>query len=277
MAWSRKAQSSTVRAIGPVWSSVQDSVMTPARLERPYVGLIPAMPQKAAGPRIEPRRIGPGSPGDEAGGQRGARAAAGAAGNVVEVPRIASGGKLVPGELDAEGELVGDELAEQHRARLLPASHRRGVGIGNPFREECGAAGGADAAGEVDVLVGDGNAEERILVAASESRFRRPCVLESTVGGEGNEGEEERTGLLDAGEERAGHLRRGDLALAIARAQLADGRVEDLVTHGRPPWAPPRTSRRALPCGCSSSPARAPGQGRHQAACAPWPGDSQRS
>ena len=27
---------------------------TPARLHRPYVGLIPAIPEKAAGPRIEP-------------------------------------------------------------------------------------------------------------------------------------------------------------------------------------------------------------------------------
>ena len=54
IAWSRYAQSSTVRAIGPVWSSVQESVITPARLTRPYVGFSPVMPQKAAGPRMEP-------------------------------------------------------------------------------------------------------------------------------------------------------------------------------------------------------------------------------
>src|SRR5436190_21255139 len=54
MAWRRYAQSSTVRAIGPVWSSVHERVRTPARLERPYVGLSPTMPQKAVGPRIDP-------------------------------------------------------------------------------------------------------------------------------------------------------------------------------------------------------------------------------
>src|SRR5437762_3346560 len=51
MACRRYAQSSTVRAIGPVWSSVHESVRTPARLTRPYVGLSPTMPQKAAAPR----------------------------------------------------------------------------------------------------------------------------------------------------------------------------------------------------------------------------------
>ncbi len=61
-ACSRYAQSSTVRAIGPVWSSVQDSGTTPARLTRPYVGLSPAMPQNAAGPRMEPPVSEPSAP-----------------------------------------------------------------------------------------------------------------------------------------------------------------------------------------------------------------------
>src|SRR5213593_1602735 len=48
------AQSSTVQAMGPTWSSVNEFGMTPARLTRPALGMRPAMPQKDAGPRIEP-------------------------------------------------------------------------------------------------------------------------------------------------------------------------------------------------------------------------------
>ena len=48
--------------MGPVWSSVHDSGTTPARLQRPYVGLRPAMPQSAAGPRIEPPVSEPSAP-----------------------------------------------------------------------------------------------------------------------------------------------------------------------------------------------------------------------
>src|SRR3954468_14414064 len=48
------AQSSTVHAIGPAWSSENDSGSTPYRLHSPFVGLTPAMPQSAAGPRMEP-------------------------------------------------------------------------------------------------------------------------------------------------------------------------------------------------------------------------------
>ena len=33
---------------------LNDSGSTPTRLTRPYVGLMPAMPHSAAGPRIEP-------------------------------------------------------------------------------------------------------------------------------------------------------------------------------------------------------------------------------
>src|SRR5580693_6909348 len=48
------AASSTVRAIGPAWSSELANATMPQRLHRPYVGLMPTMPQKLAGWRIEP-------------------------------------------------------------------------------------------------------------------------------------------------------------------------------------------------------------------------------
>src|SRR6187455_622607 len=54
IACSRIAQSSTVRAIGPQWSNVNELGMTPARLTRPDVGISPESPQNDEGPRIEP-------------------------------------------------------------------------------------------------------------------------------------------------------------------------------------------------------------------------------
>src|SRR5262249_37991056 len=40
--------------IGPAWSSVHASVVTPYRLTRPYVCFSPTIPQNEAGPRIDP-------------------------------------------------------------------------------------------------------------------------------------------------------------------------------------------------------------------------------
>ena len=48
------AQSSTLRAIGPAWSSEDAKATMPQRLQRPYVGLMPVMPVMAAGWRMEP-------------------------------------------------------------------------------------------------------------------------------------------------------------------------------------------------------------------------------
>src|SRR5207248_10356264 len=56
------------------------------------------------GPADGAAGVRPGGAGDEAGGQRRAGAAAGAAGDVVEVPRIARGLEAMTGELDPERE-----------------------------------------------------------------------------------------------------------------------------------------------------------------------------
>ena len=48
------AASRTVRASGPAWSSEEAKATMPQREQRPYVGLSPTTPQKAAGWRIEP-------------------------------------------------------------------------------------------------------------------------------------------------------------------------------------------------------------------------------
>src|SRR2546426_866840 len=48
------AASSTVLVIGPTWSIVQASVVTPRLLTNPYVGFRPTIPLKQEGTRIDP-------------------------------------------------------------------------------------------------------------------------------------------------------------------------------------------------------------------------------
>ena len=97
---------------------------------------------------------------DEPRGQGGAGPAARAAWNVVEVPRIAGGREAMAGELDAERELVGDELAEKDGAGLPPAPDARRLVLRDPVGEKGGPARRPDAPRKVDVLVGDRDAEQ---------------------------------------------------------------------------------------------------------------------
>src|SRR5450759_1288323 len=53
-AWSSIAASRASRANGPIWSSEEAKATMPYRLTRPYVGLSPTMPVRAAGWRMEP-------------------------------------------------------------------------------------------------------------------------------------------------------------------------------------------------------------------------------
>src|SRR2546426_8151997 len=57
------AASATLRVMGPAWSIDHASGSTPARLTRPYVGLMPLIPQSEAGVRVEPPRFQPAAPG----------------------------------------------------------------------------------------------------------------------------------------------------------------------------------------------------------------------
>src|SRR5271169_6464684 len=49
------AQSSALRAMGPILSMLGARAMAPYRLTRPYVGRRPLMPQKEAGQTMEPQ------------------------------------------------------------------------------------------------------------------------------------------------------------------------------------------------------------------------------
>src|SRR5206468_11703512 len=54
IASSTTAQSSALRAIGPILSSVHESAIAPCRLTSPYVGRKPVTPQYADGVPMEP-------------------------------------------------------------------------------------------------------------------------------------------------------------------------------------------------------------------------------
>src|SRR3990170_5427325 len=54
MVRSMMAQSRTVLAMGPAWSSEDAKATIPQREQRPYVGLMPTVPVSAAGWRMEP-------------------------------------------------------------------------------------------------------------------------------------------------------------------------------------------------------------------------------
>ena len=143
---------------------------------------------------------------DEPGRQGGARAAARAARDVVEVPRIARRREAMAGALDAEGELVGHELAEEHRARLLPAAHARGVLVGDEVGQEGGGRRCPDAPREIDVLVGDRNAEQRARVTAPQRLLGRARLGQGAVGRQGDEGAQGGVELLDPRQQRTRHL-----------------------------------------------------------------------
>src|SRR5207302_8050745 len=68
-------------------------------------------------------------------------------------------------------------------------------------------------------------------------------VGQRALGRERDEGVQPAVELLDAGQQCARDLHRRELARAVARAQLADGRVADLGGHGRP--SPPALKRTA--------------------------------
>ena len=63
MTCSSNAASSAVRARAPAWSRLEAKATMPQRDTRPYVGLMPVMPHRAAGWRIDPPVSVPVAPG----------------------------------------------------------------------------------------------------------------------------------------------------------------------------------------------------------------------
>ena len=94
------------------------------------------------------------------------------------------------------------------------------------------APDGLPVVGVATCYCGDLREGERVL--APLRKFGSPLVDQMQPMQDGVE-------LLDALEQGAGDLDGRDLALAIAGAQLTDGRIGDVVTHGCPPSLRART------------------------------------
>ena len=103
------------------------------------------MPQKAAGPRMEPPVSEPVAPTTSPAARAAPEPLLEPPGMCVEVPRIAGRQEAMAGQLEAERELMGDEFAQEDGAGLLPALHTRRVVLGEPVGEEGGTARRADA------------------------------------------------------------------------------------------------------------------------------------
>ena len=169
---SSAAQSATVRAIGPGWSSEGASGMMPSIGIRPWLGLIALVPQQADGIRSDPQVSLPSAPGT-------IRAASAAAlppleppDHPLQLPGIADLVGGAPG-----GELVGVGMPKQHRALAAQARPGGGVVSGHVALQHATGGGERQAGDAVEVLQGEGN-------SAQQGR-PRPLAREALVGGPG--------------------------------------------------------------------------------------------
>jgi hypothetical protein len=120
-----------------------------------------------------------------------------------EIPRIARGRPRQVERRARVRHLVRGKLAEQHRARLVEAAHRRRVVTRDAIHEHARVAGGEDAARVIDVLQAERNAVQRAAIFSARdlglgSARLRPRQLER--------GRDERARLgveiLDASDQR---------------------------------------------------------------------------
>ena len=194
--WPRSAisistQSSTVRASGPIVSSVRESGKTPCLSMRPSLVLNPTMPQKLAGARIEPPVSLPIA--------QGARPAATATAAPEEEPPAIARGNGVAGisrraEMRVEpkrgkGEFREICFAKRHEAGPGEVRDNRRVALlRRRLGEERGTGGGPLARHVDEVLPGDRNAIERACRAALPAPLAaRLGFPESPCAGDENE------------------------------------------------------------------------------------------
>ncbi len=157
------AQSMTVRASGPIESSVVLNGNAPSVGMRWRLGLKPTIPVSAAGMRTEPPVSVPiaishdaVNDGDRGAGRRAAR-------HALAVARIAGGAEMRIGADPGEGELGHVGLGDDHGARRAQTPHDRGIGGGRRrFFGEDFRAGPRRLAGDIEqILDGDDRAIER--------------------------------------------------------------------------------------------------------------------
>ncbi len=161
----------------------------------------------------------------EAGGDRGARTAARAAGDMRRVPRVA---RRRPGQIEgraAMGEFVGRELAHQHAAGGAQLGGRGRVARRDMTLPRFRMAGRRQPLGVVDVLEAVRNTMQRPARAARHDLGLGTLRLgQRGFGRQGDEGVELRLRLLDAGERIAHQLDRRDLLARDPAGRFGDRR-----------------------------------------------------
>ncbi len=85
--------------------------------------------------------------------------------NVLRISRVAHRPEVRIGRRDPIGQLVHVQLAHHHRACFRQPFHHRRIRLRHVVLVELRSAGGADAAGQKQVFVCDGNAVQRSAVA----------------------------------------------------------------------------------------------------------------
>src|SRR5207245_9638084 len=130
-----------------------------------------------------------------------------------------------------------------------------------------------------DVRVAARNAGERARdVAAPKGGFGGPGIRQRPIGGDGHERVELGVQLLDAIEMGPRQLDRRQRPAPEARADVADGRVEELLTgHDRLATGRYRTYRRARAFGWPANPSRGSAGARRSGAGARPRAGSRRS
>ena len=165
------------------------------------------------------------------GGDARARAGAGAAGHVVEIPGIAGGRQ-------AAGKTAHVELAEQHRPGLAQAPHRGAVFPRTRWLRD--AHHGQGTLDVVLILHRDGNAVERPpITALLYLLLRHPGLLQGALLHEVHEGVQTTVEGLDPVEVGPGQLNWGDLALLQARRHAVNARETQIRHFGSSLFAKP--------------------------------------
>ena len=193
-ACNRTAASRASRANGPIWSSELANATMPYRLTRPYVGLMPTIPVRAAGWRIEPPVSVPMLNGTWNAATAAAEPPLLPPGTRSRVPWV--GGRTVGRVLGrgAHRELVHVRLAEDDRARLAQPLGDVGVVRGPVALEDARPRGALPTLDRYEVLERDGHAEQRMgrveRGPAGGPRRRQPRI--GRVGGSQRAGSVER-------------------------------------------------------------------------------------
>ena len=183
-------------------------------------------PDRSPGIRSERRR-------DEARRDGRPRARGGAAGEVGEVPGVARRGPRQIERRPGMRHLVGGELAEQHRTRIVEPGGRRGVSIGDPVDEDARVRGREDAPRVVDVLEPEGDAVQRAARRArGDLGLGLPGLLPRQIERARDEGARLAVVLLDALDQRLDQIDGRQLPRRDQAGQLGDREVVEIGCHG---------------------------------------------